>query len=806
MQNIYSRLISCTLLFVALLNMQVLAQNSTGKLSGTVKTSDGVAAPFVSVVLKDIKKGTTTSENGEFTIKDLKPGSYTLRISFAGLQPQEKTVVVVAGQTTTSNFSLAESANRLTEIQVVFRKSPNQKTVTVGKSGILARDMPQSIQILDSTVIQDQQVNRIGDVLKNVNGVALGENRGSVNESFFARGYSLGANNVLKNGVRSSSGGIPEASTLESVEVLKGSAALLYGGVTGGAVVNMVTKKPKFNFGGEVSMRAGSYDFYKPTVDVYGPISKTIAFRLIATKENANSFRDVVKSDRFYVNPSLLFKLGQKTELIVQGDYLKSDYTPDFGLGTVGGAIPNIPRSAYLNTVWAYNNTKTATAQANLTHRFNDNWKLNTVVAYQSYNRNYFSAERPTGNAAGVAARNLTRSKSQEYTYNQQLTLTGTANTGSIKHQILVGGDADQSNTRAYGFKYDNNTNALNYGNINILDPSTYNTVTDIPNTRIVSNTYTPIYRMGAFVQDLISLTEQFKVLAGVRYTFQKTPRTATYNDETGLTTLSNNSLGKSKTETAFSPKFGLIYQPIKSSTVYVSYASNFTSNTGTDVNLAPLTPSTIDQYEVGVKNDFWDGKLSLNVTGYKIKNNKFAQTALFQADGVTPNADATIKEFSGATASDGLEIDVTGKMAEGLYFLAGYSYNYYRYTKTLANGITEGERIIGSTKSTANGTVFYTFSKGVVKGLKLGASAFVTGKRYSGFNTLKAPFVARGLPVRVSGFTTVDLSAGYTYRKFSILAKLSNITDELNYYVHENYSVNPIAPRMFMSTLAYKF
>ena len=311
---------------------------------------------------------------------------------------------------------------------------------------------------------------------------------------------------------------------------------------------------------------------------------------------------------------------------------------------------------------------------------------------------------------------------------------------------------------------------------------------------------------MGAFVQDLISLTEQFKVLAGVRYTFQKTPRTATYNDETGLTTLSNNSLGKSKTETAFSPKFGLIYQPIKSSTVYVSYASNFTSNTGTDVNLAPLTPSTIDQYEVGVKNDFWDGKLSLNVTGYKIKNNKFAQTALFQADGVTPNADATIKEFSGATASDGLEIDVTGKMAEGLYFLAGYSYNYYRYTKTLANGITEGERIIGSTKSTANGTVFYTFSKGVVKGLKLGASAFVTGKRYSGFNTLKAPFVARGLPVRVSGFTTVDLSAGYTYRKFSILAKLSNITDELNYYVHENYSVNPIAPRMFMSTLAYKF
>ncbi len=73
----------------------------------------------------------------------------------------------------------------------------------------------------------------------------------------------------------------PRASTLESVEVLKGSAALLYGGVSGGAVVNMVTKQPKFNYGGEVSFRAGSYDFYKPIVDVYWPyLKKNLAFRV----------------------------------------------------------------------------------------------------------------------------------------------------------------------------------------------------------------------------------------------------------------------------------------------------------------------------------------------------------------------------------------------------------------------------------------------------------------------------------------------------------------------------------------------
>lgn len=781
------------------------AQMPYGSLTGIIKTSNGKPAIFANVGLIETGRSTTTNRNGRYEIRNIRPGNYTLKISHIGTKPVAFTVSIAAGTITTHDFKLTENANKLSEIQITSNKSANQKTVNAGKSGIIAKDMPQSIQVLDSTVIRDQQVNRLADVMKNVNGVAFGENRGSTNDAFFARGYSLGGNNVLKNGVRSSIGGSPETSTLESVEILKGSAALLYGGVTGGAVINLVTKKPKFNFGGELSMRAGSYDLYKPIADVYGPVSKNIAFRVIATKENANSFRDHVKTNRFYINPSLLFKLGQKTELIVQGDYLKSNYTPDFGIGTVANQIVDIGRDKFLNTLWAYNNTNTATAQANITHRFNDNWKLNLVAAYQSYNRNYFSAERPAANAAGVAARNLTRSKSKEFTYNQQLNLTGTAKTGSIKHAFLIGGDADQSRTTSYGFKYDNNTTAYNYGNINLFEEDTYNTRTDIPETRIISNTFAPIFRMGGFAQDLISFTDKLKLLAGIRYTFQKTPRTITYNDETGQTTLSNNSLNRSKVESAFSPKLGLVYQPIKSTSVYVSYANNFTSNTGTDVNFAPLTPSTIDQYEAGVKNDFWNGKMSVNVTVYKILNNKFAQTALYRADGVTPNADATIKEFSGSTASDGVEVDVTGRLAKGLNFLAGYSYNYFRYTKTLPTGITEGERIIGSTPHTANGTVFYTFNSGIVNGLKLGASAFYTGKRNMGFNTLKTG-LGRGAPILVSDFTTFDLSAGYTYRKLSIIGKLSNISNELNYFVHENYSVNPIAPRMFITTLAYKF
>lgn len=814
-----------------------------GSIRGHVQSSDGKPAAFVSVSINNTDKNTMTDEEGNFRLGGIKAGTYILHVSHVGLATEEQRIVVADGKQTEVTITLHENAAQLNEV-VVSSSHRQNRPVKVGKSGLQPLDIPQNIQVIDSTVIADQQINRLTDVIKNINGIALGENRGSVNETFNARGYSLGANNVLKNGARTSLGGSIEASTLESVEVLKGSAALLYGGVTGGAVVNLVTKKPKFNWGGEVSMRAGSYDFYKPIVDVYGPISKKIAFRVIATKENANSFRDVVKSDRLYINPSLLYKFSDKTDLLVQGDYLKSNYTPDFGIGTVfKGQIPDIGRSAFLNVPWAYNRTKTASAQANFTHRFSDIWKLNVIAAYQSYNRDYFGAERPQGGTATVSSsisnRGLTRSRNREFTYNQQINLTGVARTGSIKHTFLVGADADQSRVTAYSFQGANGstTIALLVTTFDILDPATYATTPNIPYTREFQYNFTPVYRMGAFVQDLIEITDKFKVLAGVRYTWQKQPRVRTTNEDTGVSTVPVNekfpSLNKSKIDKAFSPKIGLIYQPLTTTSLYASYANNFTVNAGVDVSGAPLQPSIIDQYEVGVKNDLLNGKLSVNVTAYRIKNNRFVQTALLGADGKTNN-DNNVKEFSGKTLSDGVEVDITGRLSNNVYFLAGYSYNFIRYTSTApvittttttttpptptnpqgittsttttTSGITEGERIVGSVPHTANGTVFYTFSQGKIKGLKLGVSGFFTGARNSGFNTLKSG-QARGVPVQLSSYTTIDVSAGYTFkRKLSLLAKLSNITNELNYLVHENYSVNPIPPRMVSATLGYKF
>jgi iron complex outermembrane receptor protein len=792
------------ILTICLYQSIAFAQSTKGNISGTVHSNDGKPASDVYIMLKNSDKGTTTEENGSFQIKNLRAGDYIMRIAGIGIVAEEHTITVSAGKTLQLDYAVVPTTSRLNEVIVKGYKTPNQKPVKLGKISIPPRDLPQAVQIIGSEVIQDQQSNRLSDVLKNVNGVAFGENRGGVSgETFFARGYSLGTNNVFKNGVRANSGGMPEVSTLESVEVLKGSAALLYGGVTGGAVVNMVTKKPKFNYGGEVSMRTGSYDFYKPTADIYGPITKNLAFRLIGSLEDGGSYRNNVTASRTYINPSLLYNLGKNTEILLQGDYLKSDYTPDFGIGSVNNKIVDLGRSTFIGTQWAYNKTSTTTAQLNLTHKLTDSWKLNVLGSLQAYNRNYFSSERPAADSAGYWNRALTRSKIKEFTYNQQININGSLNTGSVSHMLLIGMDADQSNTSTYGFNNPNSfivpvTNTKYYDRVNITDPSSFSIPSNFatPDTYLISDTYAPIYRMGAFVQDLVTVTEKFKVLAGLRYTFQKTPRTILSDYQTRQSTINSNGIDKSKTEAAISPKMGLIYQPTRSTSLYLSYANNFTSNTGIDINTnAPMAPSIIDQYEAGVKNDFLNGRLSANVTWYRIINDKYAQIA---------ELDATKKEFSGKSASDGVEIDLSGTIVDGLNFLAGYSYNYMRYTKTNTIGIVEGQRLVGTTKNTANGTLFYTVRTGRARGLKLGASAFYTGNRNGGYNDKKDGSASRLIPL--SAFTTFDLSAGYSLNKFSILAKVANLTNELNYFVHENYSVNPIAPRQFMTTLAYKF
>ncbi|HSC53756.1 MAG TPA: TonB-dependent receptor [Phnomibacter sp.] len=778
---------------------------SNAVIKGKISSSDKQPVPFVTVALQQTQRATTAGEDGHFEIINVKPGTYTIEVSAVGLLSQTKQVTVSHGGTVEVSFELKEDARQLDNVVVNARRRMNQKVVSIGKAGISPMDLPQAVSVVDEAMLKEQQANRLSDAIRNVNGISMGSQRASTQETFFARGYNMGAGNYFKNGSRSNSSGMPEMSGLEKVEVLKGSAAILYGNVSPGGIINMVTKKPKFNFGGEVSLRAGSYGLVKPSFDVYGPINKNIAYRLNGTYEKANSFRDEVSSERFYVNPSFLFKLGKNTELVVEGDYLYHEFTPDFGIGSLADTIITpVPRNTFYGVSWQYAKTQQASASAALRHSINDNWQLNVTSSYQNYSRDYFSTERIQAKANGDWARPMARTYTAQDYGVITADLTGQFKTWKLEHKLLVGADADM---------YDdiNDRYALNslkagiYDTINLLNSNKYKARTDVPVATKTYLTHTPTTRFGAYVQDLISITSKLKLLAGIRWSTQSVGVPDTTYSTTGKNA---NGVGDNTVNSAFSPRLGLVYKPFNNTTVFASYANSFVVNSGTDVYGAALDPSTINQYEIGVKNDFYGGMLSLNVTAYRIKNNNLAQTAPFLADGTTPNNNTNIKQLTGETTSDGVEVDVLAQPIRGLHVNAGYSWNYLRYTETpdAKGNYEEGERLVGAPEHTANMSAFYTIQNGALSRLKFGAQLFYTGDRVGGWNNQKQQTQTYDRRIFVDGFTTLDLSVGYTWKSISALARVSNVTNTYSYYVHENYSVNPIPPTQFLATVAYRF
>lgn len=689
--------------------------------------------------------------------------------------------------------------------EVVVKANQYKKNVTAVRSGLKPMDIPQSVQVISSEVIKQQQAVRLSDVIKNANGVYVGSARGGAQETFWSRGYDMSANNMFKNGFRFTNGSIPEVSSLERIELLKGSAALLFGNVAPGGILNMVTKKPTFDKGGEISMQMGSNAFYKPSIDIYGPLNSAIAYRIIGSYENSESYRDVVKKERYYINPSFLFKVSDKTEITLQGDYLHDDWTPDFGTGIIGKETAAVPRNTYLGATWSNGQTKQSSVSALVNHDFNPDWKLNFNTSFQDYNRTSKGTERVQPAVNGDWSRPLGQNKNQEQIISEQLSFIGNVTTGKIKHQLFTGVDFENSFVQAYTFKFTPAT----YGSGNIFDFDNFDQGGTIPDAAITKIVKTDTNRFGVYAQDLISLTEKFKVLAGIRWSWQE----AQVNTQDLTTTPTKVTDDANRVDQAFTPKIGFVYQPTTALSLFASYANSFTPNSGTTVDLKAIKPSVIDQYEIGIKKDFWNGILSTNFTVYQIENSNLAQTAEFKADG-SNNSDSSIKVLSGATKSKGVEIDITARPAEGLSIIAGYSYNDMRYTKTsgLNGSFIVGDRLARTPSNTANLSFFYTLPSGVLKGLSMGSSANYIGNRVAGWNNQIVIDATTGATsindreVPINGYTTVDVSAGYTWKKIAILCKLSNVGNTLNYTVHENYSANPIAPRQVMTSLTYQF
>ncbi|MBD3906369.1 TonB-dependent siderophore receptor [Chryseobacterium sp. Ch-15] len=724
--------------------------------------------------------------------------------------------------------------------------NPNKATPMSTKSNLTVMETPQPIAIITHAIIEQQQAKQLSDVLQNVNGMYITSSRGNSQDSFGGRGFALGNDNIFKNGSRVNSGVFPEVSGLERVEVLKGANAMLYGNTAAGGVINMITKKPRFDFGGSVGLNAGSWNSYKPTVDMYGPLTKNIAFRVNGAYEYAESFRDVVQSEKYYFNPSFLFNLSPKSQLIVEADYLKNDFTPDFGIGAIENKDKSyslntgLDRSAFLGTDWQYQNVEQVSTNVTFNHKFNDNWSLNSTASYQNYTKDYFSTERVQWGYVAVSPNRLSWNRPLNKTYNEQnytsaqVNLNGEFNTGKINHKVLIGTDADYGvadsytyynpdNNKVLGTSYYFGTNGASGingqpGTIYLDDQSTWASGA-MPNSTVLNKTRINTRRIGFYAQDFVSLTKEFKVIAGLRWSYIENMPTIKTDIKTAKNNIvdPNSVYGKglvnnsASSDQAISPKVGLVYMPNENLSVFGTYTNSFVANTGQTIYYEALKPTTVDQYEIGAKKNIWNNAVAINLSLYQIINQNSYQTALFTANGAA-NSDSNFKEYVGKIRSRGVELDITGNPTSNISIIGGVSYNNSVYLDTPEKiGYVENQRLVRTPATTANLSLFYTFTKGV-KGLKIGASAYYIGNRLAGWNDTKTggntSLAARNGVSRVfevKDYTTVALSAGYEWKKFMIQAKVGNLFDVENYNVHENYSVNPITPRNYYFTLTYK-
>jgi iron complex outermembrane receptor protein len=275
------------------------------------------------------------------------------------------------------------------------------------------------------------------------------------------------------------------------------------------------------------------------------------------------------------------------------------------------------------------------------------------------------------------------------------------------------------------------------------------------------------------------------KLLAGLRYSYQQTG-SEVYTYSTSKTAETINFDG------AFSPRFGLVYQPSPSHSLFASYANSFTINSGVDINNQALPPSLIDQYEIGLKNELFGGLLSANVTAYRILNNNLAQNSLINA-----TTYSYVKELAGSVQSEGVELDLMSKPLFGFSFQAGYSFNETKYVKS--NTYIEGSLLKYNPRHTANAGISYRRN-----GFQAGITTVYIGERFAGRSTRVAVANDAYRLIQLPDYLQADFTAAYRFRNIAIRAKVANIGDVISYNVHDDNSVNPIAPRNWNLGISY--
>ena len=660
------------------------------------------------------------------------------------------------------------------EIVVTGRRETRRVTTTGTRTNTPIRDVPQSIQVVPQQVLEDRQVTRLEEALRSVSGVNQTTSSLSTFEQFNIRGFE--SVDILRNGLRDSTNTqVPNDSALiERVEVLKGPASVLFGQGSPGGVINIVTKRPEREpfYAGEFT--AGSYNFYRGTVDLTGPLNadRNLLYRLNFSYQNSESFLDFAETERLLVAPAFSWAISDRTKLTLQGEFVRSSFPNPRGLPAIGTVRSNPNGRIPINRNIAepgkdFIDNRVERVGYELEHQFSQNWSLRNAfrMTLFSYDQDSFfpSGLEPDGRTLNRGyATGTSSTDTQIFTTD----LVGNFSTGSIEHKLLVGVELFRENL----FK-----NRFDIGDIAPLD--LFNPVYGAPFGPVTFSldNATLTQSAGFYIQDQISLLDNLKLILGGRFDLYEQKLTDKLADTR-----------TEQSEQAFSPRLGIVYQPIQPISLYASFTRSFNPVSGAGFNNTLFQPEEGTQYEVGVKAEFLEGRLSSTLAFYQLTRQNV----------LTPDPrDANFSIQTGEQRSRGIDLDISGEILPGWRITSSYAYTDARIVKD--NALAIDNRINNVPQHSAGLFTTYEIQKGNLQGLGFGLGLFYVGEREGDLdNSFSLPSYLR-------------TDAAIFYRRGNLRAALNvNNLFNVRYFESTNGALRvfPGAPLTVQGTVGFEF
>ncbi|QNX87742.1 TonB-dependent siderophore receptor [Acinetobacter seifertii] len=652
------------------------------------------------------------------------------------------------------------SASVLPTISIQAQKESTSPYVATKATSALKSDAPlfktaQSVSVVTREQLDQKQARTLADALEGVAGVEAGELGRRGWDDFVIRGQTS-SDSVYVDGLRVGQNTYvaTELSGMDQVQVLKGPASINFGLVAPGGMVNLVTKRPEAENFARASMTYGSYSLKEGTFDLnYSPNnSEKGAFRLNGRIADQDDPTDYVYFKNYYISPSYNFDLGDNTDLSIIASYQHREYIRQQGLPVIGTLKDNpngaIDRSLYIGdpNFGKYEADVYRTGYT-FKHAFDNGWSFNQNFAVQKTEMDgtavFAQTKKFWADSSYTTINRANNSRHQvidnlsfaiDNRLNKQFDLYG------MQHDINIGVDAFQEKSDYTNDKYD-------IGNLNIYDPVYGQKVTLKQNVRDINR----LKYLGFYLRDRIQLNDQWLLSLSGRQDWAQT-------QSTSLVTSS----ASKQSDNAFTGSASVMYTLNDIVAPYVSYATSFTPNSGTDVNNNPFKPEEGKQVEVGMKLQSPDQRIQGAIAWYDLKR----QNVL-----VTDTANSGYKAQRGEQLTRGIETELSAEILEGLKLTAAYTYTIDAEISKDANSSNVGKALDNIPEHAYSLSARYKFDPTSKLGWYVGG-----GFRGETYKTVD------GLDVHIPGYTVFDTEAGYDAGHWGAQLAIRNLFDK-DYY-----------------------